>query len=265
MADEQQVVRDVSWQEVFGFSHIFKSFKMARDPGKILLALAAIVLTYGLGRLMDVVWSVNESCVVEEGETWEYWKSPNRAQFLESKRTWLEETRVNGLSGAMVAARFEREEAAEMVEKDFDGAADALRKKYREDYQTAQEAVEAKYEQDTKATKEKEGLEEHERKADLETHERERRKGLQEALQKYVGLVRGVDKWTGRGIFAGFLDWEMECLRNGLGAIRRGRFVSGVSTLYTGVSPQQDARGALRLDQYKDQVPNVPGVATPGP
>ena len=42
MADEEQTVRGVSWKEVFGFSHIFKSFKMAIHPGKILLAYVGV-------------------------------------------------------------------------------------------------------------------------------------------------------------------------------------------------------------------------------
>ncbi len=258
MADEQQVVRGVSWQEVFGFSHIFKSFKMARDPGKILLALVAIVLTYGLGRLMDVVWSVNDASVVKENETWEYWRSPNRAQFLESNRTWLEETRVSGLAGAMVAANFEREKADEMVEKDFDGAAAALQDNYHEKYEAKRKDLKDKWKEKKKQIEADQTVKEEEKDKQIEAGEEKLGSDLRGQLQAYVGKRQAVDKWTGRGVFAGLLNWEMQCLREALGAIRRGRFVTGLSGLYK-------ERGDLQLDQYKDQVPNVPGVAAPGP
>ena len=69
MADEQSVVRSVSWDEVFSFTHILKSFKMATHPSKIILALLAIILTCALGLLMDKVWSgASDSAVVVPGE-----------------------------------------------------------------------------------------------------------------------------------------------------------------------------------------------------
>ncbi len=56
MADEQHELRRVNWNEVFAFTHIFKSFRMAIHPSKILLMLAAIVVIYVGGRVMDGVW-----------------------------------------------------------------------------------------------------------------------------------------------------------------------------------------------------------------
>lgn len=56
MADEQQELRRIIWTEVFSFPHIFKSFRMAIHPTKLILALAAVLLVYLLGRCMDRVW-----------------------------------------------------------------------------------------------------------------------------------------------------------------------------------------------------------------
>ena len=41
MTDEQHELRRINWTEVFSFTHIFKSFKMAIHPSKLGLALAA--------------------------------------------------------------------------------------------------------------------------------------------------------------------------------------------------------------------------------
>lgn len=58
MADEQQVLRNVNWNEVFSFTHIFKSFKMAIHPSKLLLCLAALVLMFVTGVVLDRIWSM---------------------------------------------------------------------------------------------------------------------------------------------------------------------------------------------------------------
>lgn len=56
MADEQQELRQVNWNEVFAFTHIFKSFRMAMHLSKLVPALAAIALICLGGVVLDVVW-----------------------------------------------------------------------------------------------------------------------------------------------------------------------------------------------------------------
>lgn len=56
MADDQLELRRINWAEVFGFTHIFKGFRMAIHPSKLLLAVAALILIYLVGWVMDVVW-----------------------------------------------------------------------------------------------------------------------------------------------------------------------------------------------------------------
>lgn len=57
MVDDQQALRNVNWNEVFSFTHIFKSFKMAIHPSKLLLCLAALVLMFATGVVLDRIWS----------------------------------------------------------------------------------------------------------------------------------------------------------------------------------------------------------------
>jgi len=58
MADDRQELRNVNWGEVFGFTHVFKGFRMAIHLSKLLLALAAILVIFVLGWGMDLIWSV---------------------------------------------------------------------------------------------------------------------------------------------------------------------------------------------------------------
>ncbi|MFW5818034.1 MAG: hypothetical protein ACOCWV_05770 [Planctomycetota bacterium] len=58
MMDDQNEVRRVNWTEVFSFTHIFKSFRMAIQPSKLALALAAIIVLVVSGGVMGWVWSL---------------------------------------------------------------------------------------------------------------------------------------------------------------------------------------------------------------
>ncbi len=60
MADEHEV-RRINWTEVFSFTQIFKSFRMAMHLSKLALALAIIVLVYCFGRVMDGFWGLGNS------------------------------------------------------------------------------------------------------------------------------------------------------------------------------------------------------------
>ncbi|HVX85210.1 MAG TPA: hypothetical protein VH253_10535 [Phycisphaerae bacterium] len=46
----------VRWENLFEFIHLFRGFRLAINPAKIFLALMAILLLYGAGRLFDAVW-----------------------------------------------------------------------------------------------------------------------------------------------------------------------------------------------------------------
>ena len=56
MADEVQTIRAINWREVLPFTHLFRAFRIAIHPSKLLLALAALLLVYLGGRVLDGVW-----------------------------------------------------------------------------------------------------------------------------------------------------------------------------------------------------------------
>jgi hypothetical protein len=49
-------VQAVNWQNVLDFTHLFRGFRLAINPAKLVLALLAILLIYSAGRLFDAVW-----------------------------------------------------------------------------------------------------------------------------------------------------------------------------------------------------------------
>ncbi len=56
MPDDQQELRRISLTEIFPFTQLFRSFRLAIHPHKLLLALVALLMTYALGRIMDQIW-----------------------------------------------------------------------------------------------------------------------------------------------------------------------------------------------------------------
>jgi hypothetical protein len=56
MADEAQTIRSINWREVFPFTNLFKAFRVAIHPSKLVLALAALLLIYFGGRILDGLW-----------------------------------------------------------------------------------------------------------------------------------------------------------------------------------------------------------------
>src|SRR3954463_8653822 len=57
MADEVQTIRSINWREVFPFTNLFKAFRVAVHPSKLVLALAALLLIYTGGRILDGIWA----------------------------------------------------------------------------------------------------------------------------------------------------------------------------------------------------------------
>ena len=58
MADESHVVRGINWRETFPFTQIFRAFRVAIHPTKLILALVALLLIYCGGWLLDSLWPV---------------------------------------------------------------------------------------------------------------------------------------------------------------------------------------------------------------
>src|SRR5436305_1439500 len=55
MPEDTHVIRGINWRETFPFTNIFRSFRVAIHPSKLILALLALLLIYVGGRLMDGV------------------------------------------------------------------------------------------------------------------------------------------------------------------------------------------------------------------
>jgi hypothetical protein len=78
MSDETQMLRTIDWRSVFPFTHLFRAFRVAIHPAKLILALIAILLVYGAGRTLDGIWMDRHLAVPNEVELYE---SPRTTDF----------------------------------------------------------------------------------------------------------------------------------------------------------------------------------------
>ena len=66
MADEPQVIRGIDWKATFPFVSLFRGFRVAIHPSKLILALAALILIFFGGKLLDGIWPQNYRAVPNE-------------------------------------------------------------------------------------------------------------------------------------------------------------------------------------------------------
>jgi hypothetical protein len=71
MADQPLTIEAINWREAFPFTNIFRAFRVAIHPSKIVLGLVALLLLYGGGRLLDSVWPIENRAVPGEAALFE--------------------------------------------------------------------------------------------------------------------------------------------------------------------------------------------------
>src|ERR1700733_2067891 len=70
MPDDSQLVRGIDYKSTFPFTLIFKSFRIAIHPSKIVLALIALILIYIGGSVLDEIWPAGSLAVPNELEVY---------------------------------------------------------------------------------------------------------------------------------------------------------------------------------------------------
>jgi len=83
MADETQpnspiVLRSISWRDVFPFTNIFRGFRIAVHPSKLVLGLLALLALYIGGRTMDWLWPLGSLANQNEARSYERFVAAGR-------------------------------------------------------------------------------------------------------------------------------------------------------------------------------------------
>jgi len=267
MVESEHEVRHVNWNEVFSFSHIFKSFKMAVHPSKLLLALAAIVLIFVGGWVLDGLWSLTGQ-YTHPNEIQAYFVGPGvgfdelKAKWQKDRpenisRLWVESHRQRyhlseyqrifseiGGSGKEFIDEFRKRlnklndkpyeapdsKSIETVLNDakddwpgaLDDAGDVFKGECRriEDLiDESRDAAEERVKKITDKTKQAKATERLDEDSQLARQALARRKR---------DFARETRKIRGNDIFRSLLDYEADCIRNAITAVRFGNFTGGI-------------------------------------
>ncbi len=104
MADEPQVVRGIDWRTTFPFSQIFRSFRVAIHPSKLVLALLALLLIYAGGRILDGIWPYNWLAVPGELAMYADTRAdPNPSKAFSEQRAAARATILDGYKAQLAA------------------------------------------------------------------------------------------------------------------------------------------------------------------
>ena len=88
MADDSQVtLRDINWREAFPFTNLFRGFRVAVHPSKLMLGLMLLLGLYIGGRVLDAVWSNNSKANYAEVLAYEQYRyQHDPAESFEAQR-----------------------------------------------------------------------------------------------------------------------------------------------------------------------------------
>ncbi|MCK4849839.1 MAG: hypothetical protein KAT11_00735 [Phycisphaerae bacterium] len=68
MAEEKLELRGIDWQETFSFTHVFRSFRLAIHPSKLVLAFVGLALCVIAGFVLDGLWYGGPAIIWEDGQ-----------------------------------------------------------------------------------------------------------------------------------------------------------------------------------------------------
>lgn len=226
MADDSRELRRINWSECFPFVHLFRAIRVAANASQIILALVALSATYGMGRLLDVVWNAADAGVIY-GEATEYGFQPDFAGWHEARQAEIQRELAGGLvrTGAAESPDAARRDA----ERDWDRAVSDIREKIDADL-AALTNDKARQDALTARTKDLSGAEklEAEEKFDDEWPAQ-----VAELRQKYIQDRRELSRLSQRGIFDEFLRHEVRSLRSLLAAARMFQIWGGFEMFAT--------------------------------
>ena len=230
MADEPQQIRGINWRDAFPFTHLFRAFRIAVHPSKLMLGLIALLSLYAGGRLLDGLWPARHLAFQDR---------PGQ-----SSEVYLYEETVDGggSAGEFAAERARRREAIETayaarlaelkIETDPQRAAEDARRARRlgevEDKlllnrSDARGRIEADYSQAVAVAKKLTNEADRARAERAARATRDAR--LREVYRATYDDWREAKQIKGIGLFHAFFAYEAECVYGVVRAVVNGDWV----------------------------------------
>ena len=112
MADQMNRVRvdELDWAQVLPWANLFRSFRLAIDPPKLLLALFLVVLLYLSGRVLDVIWGPQvyqgepDRYATQSLDEFQHWQSDQAEEIRTALRRHLMPLRLDAAKADSIVA-----------------------------------------------------------------------------------------------------------------------------------------------------------------
>ncbi len=209
-------LRHIDWGAAFPFVNLFRGFRLAVHPSKLLLALAAVLLLYTGGRILDGIWLSDHQATPGEAETFDaHLQSGGDAggePFYEVRR------RARAASEATFDSFREevaREREAELSAIDLGDVRDWVRTRRDEEIAGARTG----HDEEVKRITADGDLPAQRREELLDRAARERDMRIRSAYTRAAATWNQVDATRGRGLFAEFYDYESRQFDRGVDAV----------------------------------------------
>jgi len=288
MADESQTtIRAIDWKALFPFLNLFKAFRVAIHPSKLILGLAALLLIYAGGRVMDAVWPDTHSALPEEVKDYEQYadmRNPPVAfdDLMDKKREALRRDYAEMLIGSKVyadlkddAARKKAEEAAKSFDNQRkvkayimtrrDEAMVKARETRDDRIKKADEAHKKRTEDADKMTDA--AAKEEERKAATAARDKEKKDAeesyqadLRSALVKGHAGLRQVERSVPHGVFESLFVYETRQINAVVSSVLAGNWTRAGAEQAVARRPGGNDRTPIGADEDLGTIGVVPAV-----
>src|SRR5688500_1852677 len=112
MADESSVLRGINWREAFPFTHLFRAFRIAIHPSKLVLGLVLLLSLYAGGRILDGIWPARHLAVPGEVFLYEQARARGQGHEFAAERRDIRDTTEQSYAQRLLAEKVETEPAA---------------------------------------------------------------------------------------------------------------------------------------------------------
>lgn len=228
MADQPVTLRSIDYKSTFPFTMIFRCFRVAVHPSKLILAATALILIYIGGCALDVIWPGG----AVPGELGLYRESrasvdPSR-NFADATKE-ARETAKSAFEAQLVAAGKDKEKGSLGDIKWF--LLDKRDKAVAEAKKTHEDRVKRAEDAYTAAPEDKKADARKARDAALDAAERSRKADIRMAYASASVNYERAKNARGIGLFKHFVDWQLGELNGVLIAVREARWLGNGGAL----------------------------------
>jgi hypothetical protein len=233
MAEQERTeIKSIDWREVFDFPHLFRTFRLAIHPSKLIIALGAIILCYLAGGFLDIVWGPQ----VYHKEIDHFVASPNLSSFRQQAR----ERRYSAYRDRYHLIRDydieeDRKDAKKVARRPAKSAPLLYEAAYKE-YEKNLTAAENDYKKNLKIA---EDTEEAEEESDEEPGAEAVSMTAEKARESYLAAIalaetqllreyQAVEQAVGRPIWESFSSYMSQKFNAGIRSILTAKFAGGV-------------------------------------